>query len=92
MRGLIEYQRNLKNNINLIEEENNDFDFSNKIMSINIDQFIKKNPSLRERFGKKSVSLNIGNKIKVKILKYYVKLNNEVIFVCDLDNEDFDMI
>jgi len=92
MLGFIEYQRNLKNNVKFIEENSDNSELPNKIKNINIDQFIKKNPSLRDIFGKKSVNLKIGDKIKALVLKYYIKLNNEVIFVCDFDNENFEII
>jgi len=92
MEGIIEYKRNLKNLIKLIEDESSEFNEIEKIKAINLDNFIKKNTALKERFGKKTININVGDTIKVKILKYYVKVNKKPFFICDLDNDNFEII
>lgn len=89
MEGLIEFHRNLNNHVKLIEKMQ-DGDEST-VEAIDINSFIKKNISLREKFNKKNILLKPGMKIKVKILNFYVQLNNEVVCVCDLDNHDFEI-
>lgn len=92
MEGMIEYQRNLKDLIKFIEDENAEENEPQNIKAINIDDFIKKNKSLKDKFGKKSINIKVGDNIKVKILKYYVKVSRNPFFICDLDNHDFEII
>jgi hypothetical protein len=102
--GIVEYKRNLNDCISFIEEENNDNielhlqgqelnqQKTTVIKGLNLDAFIKKNVSLKEKFKKKNININQGDYIMVKILKHYVKLNDQVVFICDFDSQKFEII
>jgi hypothetical protein len=105
--GFVEYKRNLNDCITFIEEENTINNTNNTIelqgeefnqekmniiKGLNLEGFIKKNLILKEKFKKKNTKINLGDFIMVKILKHYVKLNNQVLFICDFDSEKFEII
>ena len=92
MDGIVEYQRNLKNCVSFIEEAGNSEFEETLIKGINLEAFVKKNISLKEKFKKKNSTIKKGDTVMVRILKYYVKLNDQVVFVCDLDSDEFEII
>lgn len=104
--AIVEYKRNLNNCISFIEEEekiinNNENENDTEmqieetrtvIKGINLENFVRKNSALNQKFKKKNTKVKIGDFVMVRNLKYYTKLNDQVVFICDFDSENFEII